>query len=295
MVDYPKQICIVWGGNNSSLSATFELMAPKETGSVAPLQMHEGNLSRFMLTLLDTSSGATIPLIGNIPATDVPVLTKKTDIAMFLKEQNKQLPEQVEKDKDICYTQELKFGKYKGKTPAAVLLENADAKEELISHKAFLKQNVAKYPANQTQMDAIDNAIMLFDVGELKSDPVKPQSTSHNNMVVYDKKFKSTRRKNAKGLFLCYNINITCHYHMNYPWVVTIENYYAPSINGKIDHKNATDHHKASLRISDDDWSYMVSQFENLKKMYENTQFSSLLERANLLVQQQIEEAKAKR
>lgn len=49
MIQYSKQIFCVWGGNQSSLSATFDLQKPKETGAVPPLQMHEGNLSRFTL------------------------------------------------------------------------------------------------------------------------------------------------------------------------------------------------------------------------------------------------------
>lgn len=291
MIQYPKQIFCVWGGNQSSLSATFDLQKPKETGAVPPLQMHEGNLSRFTLTLLDTSTGATLPFIANIPATDIPVMSKKTDIALLLKTQY--IP--VEKDSSLsdCYIQKLRFGKFKGKTPAEVLLSEPTAKSDMETTRDLLQKNIEKYPANRILVNAIDEAIMLFEAGELKEQ--KTKDTTRDSMTIYHKEYKSTRRANPKGLYLCYNVSVDCQFNMDYPWQIRIDNYYAPSVNGKIDHKKAEGRKSASIRLMDDDWLLCISQFENLKNLYESRCFSELLERADATARRQAEEARAKK
>lgn len=289
MVEYPKQIFCIWGGNQSSLSATCELQEPKKTGIVAPLELHEGNLSRYVLTLLDTSTGATIPLIANIPARDVSIISKKTDIAMFMKESY--APE-GDTNVSLCYTEEIKFGRCKGKTPASALYEDPGIRSDLEKTKKLLMDNVAKYPSNQRQIDAIEEAILLLDTGELNAEPPK---ANKNKMEIYDRKFKPTRRKNAKGYFLCYNVNITCHFDMDYAWTVTVENYYAPNVDGKIDHKQAENRKKGIIRIKDDEWAVCVCQFEDIKHMFETVWFKDLYKRAIELNQQQIEEARLKK
>lgn len=291
MISYPKQIFCVWGGNQSSLSATFDLQKPKETGAVPPLQMHEGNLSRFTLTLLDTSTGATLPFIANIPATDIPVISKKTDIALLLKEQY--APAENSSSLSDCYTQKLRFGKFKGKTPAEVLLSDPSVKSEMEGTRDLLQKNVEKYPANKMLVNAIDEAIMLFEAGELQEQNAK--SNVQNSMTIYHKEYKSTRRANPKGLYLCYNISVVCQYDMDYSWQIRIDNYFAPSVNGKIDHKKAEGRKSASIRLTDDDWALCVNQFESLKNMYEAKCFPELLERADTTAKRQAEEAKMKK
>ena len=291
MIQYPKQIFCVQGGNQSSLSATFDLQKPKETGAVPPLQMHEGNLSRFTLTLLDTSTGATLPFIANIPATDIPVMSKKTDIALLLKAQY--VPAENKSSLSDCYIQKLRFGKFKGKTAAEVLLSDPTAKSDMESTRDLLQKNVEKYPANKVLVNAIDEAIMLFEAGELKEQST--QNTAQSSMTIYHKEYKSTRRANPKGLYLCYSISVDCQFDMDYSWQIKIDNYFAPSVSGKIDHKKAEGRKSASIRLTDDDWALCVSQFENLKNLYESKCFPELLERADATARRQAEEAKTKK
>lgn len=287
-LQYPKQIFCVWGRNHSSLSATFELVAPKETGGTPPLQMHEGNLSRFLVTLLDTSTGTTVPFMANIPATDVPILSKKTDIALFTKSQ---FSTKNTEDLPQCYSTKIRFGKFKDMSPAEVLLKDSDARKDLLYSKKLLEDNIDKYPKNKEIISAIDEAVLLLDAGELR-----PATTDISGQFeVYRRRCKSTRRANASGLFLCYNVSVVCQFGMNYPWLVSIDNYFAPSVNGKIDHEKAQGYKNASIRLSDDDWVYVLSQFENEKMMFEMIRFPELLKRANALALQQAEEAKARK
>ena len=218
----------------------------------------------------------------------VPILSKKTDLALLLKSQFSA------KDADElpqCYSTKIRFGKFKDKSPAEILLKDPEARKDLLYNKQMLEENLAKYPKNQEIISAIDEAILLLDAGELH--PVAVDISGQ--FEVYKRRCKSTRRANPKGLFLCYNVSVVCQYGMNYPWLVSIENYFAPSVNGKIDHEKAQGFKNASIRLSDDDWVYVLSQLENEKMMFEMIRFPTLLKRANDIARLQAEEAKAKK
>jgi len=82
---------------------------------------------------------------------------------------------------------------------------------------------------------------------------------------------------------------------MDYSWQIKIDNYFAPSVSGKIDHKKAEERKSASIRLTDDDWALCVSQFENPKNLDESKSFPELLERADATARRQAEEAKSKK
>lgn len=171
------------------------------------------------------------------------------------------------------------------------MLKHPEDRDDLENNKKLLADNLAKYPKNQELISAIDEAILMLDAGELK--PMT--SKTNGSFEVYNCRYKSTRRKNPKGLYLCYNVSIKCQFGMKYPWLVSIDNYFAPSESGKVNHEHAESFKSASIRLNDADWVYCLSQFENGKKMFELINFPELLKRANQIAREQAEAAKAKK
>ncbi len=304
-VDYPKQLFCIWGGKKSSLSATFELVAPKKEGNTPPLEMHEGNLSRFALTLLDTSTGSTKSFIANIPAHDIDVIYAKTYVALTknalylpVKAPKPQTEESAdvgfEEEYSLCYTQQIRVGTFAGKTPAEILLSDGSQKEKLQSTQNWLEENLSKYPNNAQTIEAIKQAIMLYDIGELH--PRKAPSNvvempdNQGNYTVYHREFKSTRRTNSKGYRLCYNIDISMQQGMRYPWLVTITNYFSPQKGDTVDQKICEDKQVAKIRITDDDWLAAIGIMKRSQMFFELINFQPLFRRAEELTKKQIED-----
>jgi len=112
----------------------------KGTRSSSAFANARGKPFKVYSTLLDTSARATLQFIANIPATDIPVMSKKTDIALLLKAQY--VPAENKSSLSDCYIQKLRFGKFKGKTAAEVLLFDPTAKSDMESTRDLLQKNV---------------------------------------------------------------------------------------------------------------------------------------------------------
>lgn len=288
MVNYPKQIFCVWG-KNTSLDAACELQTPRKESNVSPLELHEANLSRFVLTILDRASGSPVAHTANVPAWDIPIIKEMTHFALQKKldagEQNDEGKEEP------AYTTKIPFGKFQNRTPAEILLSNDDATEELKKTASFLQKNVEKYPANQAVIDAINQAITLFEIGELST------PTTKSGMMVYERNFKRQRNPGEDGLYKMFNISIRCNFGMNYPWEVNI-------LNGRVgltekkgtmvpDLKTMKDRKSAVIQLSDADWIACVDKLYSVCKLFENMNFQEMYNRSMDMAKQQIEQYKA--
>ena len=94
-------------------------------------------------------------------------------------------------NRDLAYTVQLKGGRcddgdMAGQTPAAILQKNSANKDGLLNQRNYLEQNMAKYPANQIQIDAIDAALDLLEEGMLESER---ESSSKEIITLWESEF----------------------------------------------------------------------------------------------------------
>lgn len=288
MVEYPKQIFCVWG-NNVSMDAAFNLCTPFEQNGTPPLELHEGALSRFTLTLLDRRSGTTVPFSVNVAAKDISVLQEKMRIALILKESK---ASEEEAPLPIAYTTIIMIGSCANRTPADVLLENPENKTELLKARKWLVENMAKYKKNKEQVAAIDNALELLQVGELK-----PRNGGSGSMVIYEREMKTSRAVDANGYYTGSDIVITCYFGKKYPWRVQITNYKTKkkldaSDKTIVDAQTIKDKKSAAINLSDDDFIFCVTRMREIVELYQAQEFHALYKRAMAESKKQAMDAK---
>jgi hypothetical protein len=289
-IKFPKQVGSV-KRTKKVLGVDAELFLPTkdEEMTIPPLTIHSG-FSRFVLSLIDKDQD--IVPTANIPADDIFYVKERTEIAM-----NKVVDAQYFRKhvattaapKSIAYTQKILADKnFKGMTPAEILINTPENKELLIRTRDWLAANVSKYPNNQKQIDAINEALDLFDTGSLNSDTVVESSDDCEcTMMVYDSGLKFKSKKNDKGYNLVYNISITCEPTKDYPFNVTIMNCYAPveslsSGQKTIKLNQAVDTIKASLVMKDMEWYTLLARISatlyNFEAMHFEEQYRKAME-----------------
>lgn len=127
-------------------------------------------------------------------------------------------------DSSPAYTVTIKSGKLSGKTPAQVLQE-PDGQKLLNAQYQWLADNLAKYPKNKEQMDAIMDAARLKKEGKLKTGlPV----SSGIFTILEAVPLPLIRKKKADGTCPVREISINCNLSKNAPFEVNISNYDAP-------------------------------------------------------------------
>lgn len=280
-VRYPRQIFsakrekIILGIDNY-------LSRPDETDTVPPLEMHSP-FSRFVVTIVDKSGPETKTPKANIPAHDVPGIVEISKIVMLEKLRSESSAhEGKEENLSVGYTQQILIGGFRGKTPADVLLENPDSRDKLLNTRKFLADKAAQYASNKKQVEAIDDAIALFDAGKLK----KQSHTKRGGVVrIYDVDHKYMRDTNAAGHRLFYSMSIVCQFGNNYPWEVTIENIFAPGLPGpkgglvpKIDEKSSAA--RCTFRMNDMEWSQLVNRMDADMRYFESCCYGNLYREA---------------
>ena len=280
-VRYPRQIYTV-GRENLVLGIDNYLSAPNDKDTIPPLELHSA-FSRFVITIIDKSGEKTSWPKANIPAGDVPGILEIAKVAMINKSRFLSEGKQQETDLPAAYTQTISVGSFKGKTPAAILLENPANKATLIKTRDFLARKVSQYPNNQNQIDAINNAVELLDKGQLEEENVEARRA--DMAKIYDVCFKYMSTTNEKGHRLFYSMSIICRYTNNYPWEITIENFFAPSTKGPkgglvpiIDEKSGTS--KSTFYINDMEWCQLAAQMEAALRYFESSVYAALYKEA---------------
>lgn len=281
---YPYQIGAI-KRTKKTLGVDAKLYLPTEKEDKNPLEIHSG-FSRFELTILDKEND--VKPIANIPAGEIPYIKEKTKLAMSKMMNGLPMdanPTATEKT-DPAYTVTLTDKTYKGMTPAAVLIRNPADKERLIAIKEWLKPNIAKYPRNKQQIEAIDSAIALLDAGKLENNTSIPKAAATDLIEIYKTDYKYKSKTNEKGYNLVYGINIMCNPGKQYPFCVNITNAYAPVETESTGQKNikmqqAEDIAKSFILISECEWFSLVDRMETTLKNFENMNFPKQFEKSN--------------
>lgn len=226
---YPRQIVAI-KRKEVTLSVDADLQLAQhiinnkgEEELLPPLTIHSP-WSRFIWTLVDTSGHEKVYPWANIPAREVGVLKTMTD-AMLSRSLLKSKTAKTEQTSS-AYSVKLLVNPFRGQTPAAVLLVDPNQKEKLIDCMDFLRAhlNNNKFAdRNQKQIDAINNALDLFEDGKLSKEAV-----SHNApVIIYHIPSKTLKNRPPKDeRYFTYSIKIEYDSGFDYPWVINIHNAY---------------------------------------------------------------------
>ena len=249
------------------------------------LQVYKNNLLRYLCVL---------PLGGNSITRDIASLNMEEEDAEQLKlaHGNACPNEEEEEPLPIAYTTIIMIGSCANRTPADVLLENPENKTELLKARKWLVENMAKYKKNKEQVAAIDNALELLQVGELK-----PRNGGSGSMVIYEREMKTSRAVDANGYYTGSDIVITCYFGKKYPWRVQITNYKTKKkldASGKtiVDAQTIKDKKSAAINLSDDDFIFCVTRMREIVELYQAQEFHALYKRAMAESKKQAMDAK---
>lgn len=180
-------------------------------------------------------------------------------------------------------------GYLKDKNPLQVILEDPEkGKINLEKHRDFLSKNLAKYPKNQTQIDAINAALTLLASGSLKDssgEEIVPSNISNNfgSVELYTATPRTLIRKKDADTNLCpvYEVSIVWHYGNRYPIEITVINEMAPvnqkdggQINPVLSQKQNVV--KESFRMSIEDWYDVLDKMVDVQKNFKQMYFSAL-------------------
>lgn len=167
---------------------------------------------------------------------------------------------------------QIRSGIYKGKTPYEVLAGDSSQKDGLLKQKAWLAGNLGKYPMNQEQIDAIDEAILMLDKGQLGSHAAeKGMETTQlkfGDILLYSSGPRPLQRKMGDdGYCPVKEMSITWHIGKDYPVEINISNYDATIIkrdNGAINVETSKKRNevKTYFNISSDGWFDCLSRIQ---------------------------------
>lgn len=254
--------CFVGQTNKKTLSVEAYLTEPQENGLTPPLTLLS-DFSRFRVTIADYSKEPKSYVFANILARNELAYLVDMYRAVFnntLLLKSEPLP--------IAYTQKFTGGLFKDKSPAEVLIEDETRRTELERNRDYLIGKLSQYPKNQAMIDAIDNAIVLFDNGELY------ERSSVSNFIIFNKEFKRMSGNKIQA-----SIKIVYEPSMDFPWVISISNSDIVSING--DKVETKDRRSEYYRLSTEQMAGLIKTIEELALAFKINHYTQLQKRAD--------------
>lgn len=291
-----------------------------ENGS-EPLTFHHETFSRFRFVIINKDKKAAT---ANIPVSEIPGIFEEIKNKNLLKKMNsdenkmmralkfnaKALQKLVHKvigtpqdggkpaaaaidTNSPAFKLTIGSGTLKGKTPAGALLENPEVNKKMLENQVnWLKQNLAKYPKNQLQIDAINQALDLFNRGLLNKDTANAaaetvQISNEDKDIVWKTGFRPLiRRKLDNGKSFVYEIKIYWHEDLPKPVEIEIRNYYAPVIQTEqgllnIVAKEREQEVKNSFSLTVDEWFWMQHIIESQISTFESIHAARMYKTAN--------------
>ena len=234
-----------------------ELTTPEYKDGSEPLLFHHDTFSRFNFVLINEDKKAAT---ANVGVKAIPGIMRKIQ-NLYLKEMLSERTVKGESAKSPAYTTAISAGKLKGKTPAELLLENPqENKPLLIRQKAWLESNLAKYPRNNSQIEAIEEALRLYEEGKLHQEET---GGGYHTEIVYSSGMRPLiRRKRADGKCFVYEITIRWNGGADRPVEIEIRNYYAPVIQKdsgllNVMAKDKADEVRNTISLTTDQWFWI--------------------------------------
>lgn len=230
-----------------------------------PLQIFDTTFSRFVFTVIANSKAA----YGNVPVDMLAEIKANTDFSHTKHMENKYAKRNVTENNSPAYTVRFFSGNLKGKTPVDVLVENGEKGKQMLNDQyKWLKDNLAKYPANQKIMDAI------IDAGKLDFKNLSDtQASSIAPIELFNISCRPLiRKKREDGKCFCYEVKAEWDVSKNYPVSVEITNYYAPvtkkedgTLNVSLSKKDKSSEIKNEFNMTAAEWLNAVRKMEALE------------------------------
>ena len=299
----PKE-CFCLKQNQTFFVLNELTMAEGKDGS-EPLTFHHETFSRFKFVIINQDKQ---PTTANIPVAEFPGIFEEIKAKNLLRKVNgpenkmngmlnsigKMTQKLVKKfagqenqvsavkvnTNSPAFTLAISAGQLKGKTPVAALMENAEAnKQLLINQIAWLESNLNRYPKNREQIQAVKEALDLYEKGLLTKSAVSATSQATKNTdsnVVYHTGFRPLiRRKNRNGKCFVYEIKILWHENLPKPVEIEIRNYFAPVVQDEkgllnVKAKEREDEIKNSFSMTMEEWFWMEHMIEAQIRTFEN-------------------------
>ena len=277
---YPRDLKMFFNGKTRSLNVEGHLYPASIADGYSPFTNYSG-YSRFKFTYIDKTGQNPEYVYANVrPAEDVPDIIKRTEFAdrrIYEFEMTKNTAAVSADGSRLTspmYSVRFTNGYMKGKTPAEVLSEEGSAgRERLKKHYIFLRDNLAKYPNNKNQMDAIAEAINAYDNGNLQK---VEGGASGAAIMILNQEMRPLVNKDMKyNKNFVYEIGVVCYPEKNYPYCVTIVNYYATvekKDDGTYNVKKSTaqDVIEKSFNMSVKAWNELVYAMQAHMRQFEN-------------------------
>lgn len=272
-----------------------ELTLPECKDGSEPLTFHHETFSRFKFVIINADKKATT---ANIPVHMIPDIIEAVKMKNF--EKYMAPPAAVKDEKasekgedlsnNIAYTTVIGSGTLRGKTPAGALLENPDVNHQMLVNQInWLKSNLAKYPRNQAQIDAITEALRLYKEGKLSAQTgavTQAAPTKPANEIYKTGMRPLTRRKNQNGKTFVYEIAISWNPGSDKPVEFEIRNYFAPVVkreNGLLNviAKDREGEVKNVFALSLSEWFWLSHILEAQMRTFEDMHAARLYKTAN--------------
>lgn len=306
---YPKEIFTNIKTKNGG-AQTFSVASNLQFDEDKPLAMMS-SLSRYVLTAVEKqSNGKTSILIGNIPAKLVPAIAEKAKSVLTntINANNTQETTEkpwpvLERNRKICEALELSptMGNNKGKPFWTIPVE------DIKKYRDFLGKNADKYPKNKEIIARLD--LFLNESKEIQDKCIafmketrsaKEGSTpvSSGELIIYESGTKPrVSQKRDDGKVQVYNIKIAYVIGQNYPFNVTITNYYAfvkktetGALN--IQGNSVCDKNASIVRMSELDGLAFIKAVEDDAMAFKISFYAKQLKKADELVKNNIEQSK---
>ena len=215
----PKEcVCIQ---KNQTFFVLNELTIPECKDGSEPLTFHHDTFSRFKFVLISKEKR---PATANVPVNELPAIFQKIR-NLSLRDMLSVQKQKSEPSKSPAYTTTINAGTLKGKTPAALLLEDAQTnKRLLINQKNWLESNLGRYPRNAAQITAIEDALRLYEAGQLNAEESK---AGFQAKTVYSSGMRPLIRRKHGDKYFVYEISIRWDGASEKPVEIDIRNYYA--------------------------------------------------------------------
>ena len=277
-IEYPNQIESVVRSKKTLGVDAF--LAPADTkNGQSPLELHAG-YSRFVMTIIDATSGTPQFVHANIHPDEIALIKEKTRLAtekMFARKNS--WGNTSEDTLSPAYTVAMTSKEIAKKTPAELLNEDPANKSKLESARKWLESNLSRYPNNKTQIEAIDDAIALFDAGLLKS--LKSESK------IIDIYREDIKIPNAKKLdpkhhnkTFVYSVSIVCQLGQDYPFAINIMNCYATpkktSMGTIAEMSSAEATNKFSILLTEKEWNKVITKMDKNVTLFEEMNYKDL-------------------
>lgn len=188
---------------------------------------------------------------------------------------NKAVQEETE-SASLSKTVLIGNGKMKGKTPFQLLAENPQAIVDLNSQYEWLKKNLEKHPNNQLQMDAISEAIDLFNKGKISlGDVGVGDNLTFGTIPLYEPAPRALlRHADEAGLCPVYEVGINWHVGERSPIEIRVKRYKAPVITSETGAINpqcseAQDIEENTFRLTSNQWFECIHLMEANMQRFE--------------------------